>query len=284
MSSRRPCPSRRSESMMKIIQVTDVHLGRQGERRYGADLHQRLASCIAHINAHHADAALCVFTGDLTEAGAPASYADLRAALSALSIPYRLLPGNHDGRANLVAAFPENPVDENGFVQSVHDTGNEVLLFLDCLAEGRVEGELCERRLAWLEAWLNRSAGRAAYVFLHHPPVALGLPQLDPLALEQPERLLSLLKRHGNVRHIFFGHVHRDIAGTVAGIPFSAQRGLHARFELALDRSSEIVEQAPPSYAVILVDSANERLVVHGCDFLERWPIYSAETGERITA
>jgi Icc protein len=101
---------------MKIIQVTDVHLGRQGERRYGADLHQRLASCIAHINAHHADAALCVVTGDLTETGAPESYADLRMALSTLSVPWRLLPGNHDRRANLAAAFPEIPVDENGFV------------------------------------------------------------------------------------------------------------------------------------------------------------------------
>jgi len=168
--------------MMKIIQVTDVHLGRQGERRYGADLHQRLASCIAHINAHHADAALCVFTGDLTETGAPESYADLRAALNTLSVPYRLLPGNHDRRANLVATLPENPVDESGFVQSVHDTGKEVLLFLDCLAEGRIEGEFCERRLAWLEARLDQSAGRPAYIFLHHPPVALGLPQLDPLA------------------------------------------------------------------------------------------------------
>ncbi|MGX7875135.1 phosphodiesterase [Mesorhizobium sp. ORM6] len=269
---------------MKIIQVTDVHLGRRGERRFGADLHQRLATCIAHINAHHADAALCVLTGDLTETGAPESYADLRAALSTLSVPYRLLPGNHDRRASLVAGFPDISADENGFVQSVHDSGNEVLLFLDSLAEGRIEGELCERRLAWLEARLEQSAGRPAYIFLHHPPVALGLPQLDPLALEQPGRLLELLRRHGNVRHIFFGHVHRDIAGTVAGIPFSAQRGLHARFELALDRSSEIVEQAPPSYAVVLIDSAGGRVVVHGCDFLERWPVYSAETGAPVMA
>ncbi|SDA97030.1 phosphodiesterase [Mesorhizobium qingshengii] len=269
---------------MKIIQVTDVHLDRRGERRFGTDLHQRLASCIAHINAHHADAALCVFTGDLTEIGAPESYADLRVALSSLSVPYRLLPGNHDRRANLVAAFPENPVDENGFVQSVHDTGNEVLLFLDCLAEGRIEGELCQSRLAWLDARLEEAAGRPAYVFMHHPPVELGLPQLDPLGLEDAERLLGRLRRHGGVRHIFFGHVHRDIAGTVAGIPFSAQRGLHARFALALDRSSEIVEQAPPSYAVILIDSVGGRVVVHGCDFLEQWPAYSAETGERITA
>ncbi|MBZ9873568.1 phosphodiesterase [Mesorhizobium sp. BR1-1-9] len=267
---------------MKIIQVTDVHLGRQGERRYGADLHQRLASCIAHINVHHADAALCVFTGDLTETGAPESYAALRAALGALAVPYRLLPGNHDRRSNLIAAFPDNPVDDNGFVQSAHETDDEVLLFLDCLTEGRIEGELCEGRLAWLDARLAEAAGKPAYVFMHHPPVELGLPQLDPLALEQPRRLLDPLKRHGNVRHIFFGHVHRDIAGTVAGIPFSAQRGLHGRFELALDRPSEIVEQAPPSYAIILIDSANERVVVHGCDFLEQWPVYCAETGERL--
>ena len=108
---------------MKLIQVTDVHLGRQGERRYGVDLHRRLASCIAHINAHHGGAALCVVTGDLTETGAPESYADLRTALSGLSVPWRLLPGNHDRRANLVAAFPENSVDDNGFVQSAYETG-----------------------------------------------------------------------------------------------------------------------------------------------------------------
>lgn len=269
---------------MKIIQVTDVHLGRRGERHYGADLHRRLASCIAHVNAHHADAALCVFTGDLTETGAPESYADLKAALSGLSVPWRLLPGNHDRRAPLVAAFPEIAVDENGFVQSAHETADEVLLFLDGLAEGRIEGELCDRRLAWLEARLAEAAGKPVYVFMHHPPVQLGLPQLDRLGLENPGRFLDLLRHHGNVRHIFFGHVHRDISGTVAGIPFSAQRGLHARFELALDRSSEIVEQAPPSYAVILVDSANEQVIVHGCDFLERWAVYSAESGALLTA
>lgn len=263
---------------MKILQVTDVHLGRQGEIRYGANLHERLARCIAHINARHADAALCIFTGDLTETGEAESYADLRSALSRLSVPFRLLPGNHDRRANLVAAFPENPTDDNGFVQSTFDTPEASLLFLDSLAEGRVTGELCEKRLAWLDARLGEAAGRQAYIFLHHPPVELGLALLDPLGLEQPGPFLDLLKRHGNVGHIFFGHVHRDIAGTVAGIPFTAQRGLHARFVLDLV-GDEVVEQAPPSYAVILVDAAARRVVVHNCDFLERWPLYSPATG-----
>ncbi|WP_245435851.1 hypothetical protein [Mesorhizobium tamadayense] len=54
---------------MKVIQVTDVHLGRRGEVRFGVDLHERLDRCIDHINARHGDAALCIFTGDLTESG-----------------------------------------------------------------------------------------------------------------------------------------------------------------------------------------------------------------------
>ncbi|PTE08722.1 phosphodiesterase [Mesorhizobium helmanticense] len=266
---------------MKIIQVTDVHLGRRGEIRYGADLHERLDRCIDHINTRHADAALCVFSGDLTEAGAAESYADLKSALVRLSVPYRLLPGNHDRRANLIAAFPENPIDDSGFVQSVFETPEASLLFLDSLAEGRVTGELCDRRLAWLDARLGEAAGRQAYIFLHHPPVELGLPILDPLGLEQPRRFVDLLERHGNVGHIFFGHVHRDIAGTVAGIPFTAQRGLHARFMLDLV-GEELVEQAPPAYAIILIDAAARRVVVHNCDFLERWPLYSPATGERV--
>jgi len=264
---------------MKIIQVTAVHLGRRGEVRFGANLHERLDCCIDHINARHGDAAICVVTGDLTESGETESYADLKSALSRLFVPYRLLPGNHDRRANLIAAFPENGTDGNGFVQSVFDTPEGRLVFLDSLAEGRVTGELCDNRLAWLDARLTEADGRSVYLFLHHPPVELGLTILDPLGLEQPQRLLDVLSRHGNVRYSFFGHVHRDIAGTVAGIPFSAQRGLHARFMLDLV-GDEVVEQAPPAYSIILIEG--QRVVIHSHDFLESWPLWSPATGAQV--
>ncbi|WP_246694351.1 hypothetical protein [Mesorhizobium sp. M2E.F.Ca.ET.209.01.1.1] len=151
--------------------------------------------------------------------------------------------------------------------------------FSTALAEGRVTGELCDDRLGWLDARLGEAEGKAAYIFLHHPPVELGLTILDPLGLEQPQRLIDVLSRHGNVRYIFFGHVHRDIAGTVAGIPFSVQRGLHARFMLDL-AGEEVIEQAPPVYSIILIDGA--RVVIHSCDFLEQWPLWSPATGQRV--
>ncbi|TIP47830.1 MAG: phosphodiesterase, partial [Mesorhizobium sp.] len=162
---------------------------------------------------------------------------------------------------------------------SVFDTPEGRLVFLDSLAEGRVTGELCDDRLGWLDARLAEAAGKAAYIFLHHPPVELGLTLLDPLGLEQPQRLIDVLTRHGNVRYIFFGHVHRDIAGTVAGIPFSVQRGLHARFMLDVV-GDEMVEQAPPAYSIILIDGA--RVVIHSHDFLEQWPLWSPATGQRV--
>jgi 3',5'-cyclic AMP phosphodiesterase CpdA len=152
---------------MKIIQVTDVHLGRRGEIRYGANLHERLDGCIDHINARHGDAALCVFSGDLTETGAPESYADLKSALSRLSLPYRLLPGNHDRRANLVAAFPENPTDDNGFVQSVVDTSEVSLLLLDSSATsglpGSTRGSLRRRDDRPISSCITRRSSSACH-------------------------------------------------------------------------------------------------------------------------
>ena len=75
-------------------------------------------ACIDDINDHHADAELCILTGDLTDAGEISAYEQLREHLSALSMPFHLMPGNHDDRDNLMKVFPEIPPDENGFIFS----------------------------------------------------------------------------------------------------------------------------------------------------------------------
>src|SRR5262245_62084091 len=76
---------------MKVIQVTDLHLVRPGERLFDTDPLQRLEACLADIISNHTDADLCVFTGDLAHLGDAAAYAALRERLCALPMPSAIM-------------------------------------------------------------------------------------------------------------------------------------------------------------------------------------------------
>ena len=116
---------------MKIIQITDLHLVPKGRSLFENDPGVRLEACIADIAANHADADLCVITGDLAHHGEHGAYIRLREALEALPVPVRLVIGNHDARDEFLQVFPEEPTDADGFVQSFIDTDAGRLLVLD---------------------------------------------------------------------------------------------------------------------------------------------------------
>ena len=67
---------------MKIIHITDLHLMPRGETLWGLDPFARLDAALTDIAAHHADADLCVITGDLTEKGDVAAYEMLKQRLA----------------------------------------------------------------------------------------------------------------------------------------------------------------------------------------------------------
>ena len=104
---------------MKIIHITDTHLVPAGQTLHTLDPAARLKRVLDDVNQTHPDADLVVLTGDLTQDGNPAAYALLKSLLSELSMPVRLLLGNHDARDNFRAAFPDHPVDRHGFIQSM---------------------------------------------------------------------------------------------------------------------------------------------------------------------
>src|SRR5437868_15466615 len=99
---------------MKLMQITDIHLSKPGEKLFDTDPGERLRLCLADIATHHRDADLVVVTGDLAHGGDPAAYRALREALDAFPLPTQLLIGNHDDRRNFLACFPEAPVDADG--------------------------------------------------------------------------------------------------------------------------------------------------------------------------
>ena len=209
---------------MKLVQVTDLHILRPGFGIFGIDPRARLEAAIADINRHHGDAALCLFTGDLTDNGAPEAFGELREMLGQLELPYRLLLGNHDDRSNFLAAFPESACDPAGFVQSRVSLEGRELLLLDTHEPGQGAGTYCARRCTWLREALAAAEGRPVYIFMHHPPFDIGVPCMDRIKLADDAAFAEAVAGADNIKHLFFGHVHRPVSGSWRGIPFSALR------------------------------------------------------------
>ncbi|MEM7441809.1 MAG: phosphodiesterase [Pseudomonadota bacterium] len=255
----------------KLIHVTDPHLVAPGGRIYGLDPQARLGACLDHIAGEHGDADLCVISGDLSDTGHPDSYRALHGLLDGFPLPVRLMTGNHDGRANFRAAFPDAPVDPNGFVQSTADLGDERLIFLDTLDEGHIQGLLCAERLAWLESELNAAGDRSVSLFLHHPPLSVCLPHFEKIMLADPEPLMALLRAHGKIRHLFLGHLHLAASGTMEGIPFTVGRGTCHQILATLDDRRATFVDGLPAYNVVLFD--DQDLIIHEVEVPERGPV-----------
>ena len=209
---------------MLIAQISDTHIRPKGVLAMGrVDTAGYLARAVAHINALRPAPDLVLVTGDLVDAGMAEEYAHLRDLLAPLAVPVHLIPGNHDLRAPLRAAFADHRYLQDGaFVQYVIDNGPLRLIALDTLTPGQPHGELCAQRLDWLEARLAES-DRPAILFMHHPPFDCGMKEFDDCRLNVgTERLATIVLRHPNVERILCGHVHRPIqvrfAGTIASV------------------------------------------------------------------
>ena len=143
------------------------------------------------------------------------------------------------------------------------DIGNLTLLCLDTHLPGDDAGALDAARLDWIAGQLAATADRQVLVFMHHPPGPLGLSLLDDMPLRDSEPLVSLLAAAPQVAHLFCGHVHRPVSGTIGGVPFTTLRALahQTRPPHHLKSWSDFV--APderPQYGVILI--APDRVVV----------------------
>jgi len=257
---------------MKAIHITDLHLVAPGEQLWEIDTAARVDACLEDISRWHSDAAFCVISGDLTDKGQPEAYAWLKKRLELFPLPTFLMLGNHDERDAFLATYPGHPCDLHGFIQQSHRTPHGVFLFLDTKKEGRVsQGELCGRRLAWLADELKNAGSAPVYIFMHHPPCDIGLPRMDRIKLEEPEAFAEVVTNGANVRHIFFGHVHRPAFVNWRGIPCSCLPGTNHQVPLVRDSVGTAYSHEPPGYGVIMIDDA--QVAVHFDACLHRKPV-----------
>lgn len=263
---------------LKFIQVTDVHLISGGRRLYGVSPERRLHAAIDSINQEHGDADFVVFTGDLVHWRDQESYAIFADAIKRLTMPVKLMLGNHDNPHTLAKFVTDVQVDEHGFVQFANETPVGRCLFLDTRKGESHAGEYCSNRLNWLNGQLNGS-DEPLIIFMHHPPLKLGLKGMDIFALQNDEAFFAILEPHiSRIRHLFFGHVHRPVFGNWRGISFSCMRGLNHQLALDLNAPETSVPGSfeQPAYSVVLADQ--DQIVIHMHEFLDRSPRFDLVT------
>ena len=179
--------------------------------------------------------------------------------------------GNHDDRSVFFDIFDTHAKDENGFLQYTFNVAEDRFLCLDTKKDEPVpSGEYCEKRMAWLDNELSKS-NTDTYIFMHHPPFDVGVPHMDRIKLSEAEAFGDLISSHKNIRHIFFGHVHRPVFLTWRGITCSACPGINHQMPLVGRAVSTKFSVEPPMYAVIEIENGELRINLDA--FLDRHPV-----------
>lgn len=250
---------------MKLLHFTDIHLTTPGQTIGGRDPNANFDRALDHAMANHPDAEALAITGDLSDWGDEADYRRLRARLDALPLPVHLCIGNHDDRAAFLRVFPDC-ADPDGFVQHAAPVSDGVALCLDTKAPETHAGAFCERRAAWLDAQL--SATKRAWLFMHHNPVPTHVAPMDSIMLLDAARFAEVVAAHRDrIAHIFFGHCHMPLAGSLHGVPLSAPRGTnHAGFANFAEGDLLSMAELPEAYAVVLTQGAavTVHMIEHG--------------------
>lgn len=259
---------------MKLIHLTDTHFVPRGKTLYGRDPQIALSAAVESINTEHADADFVVVTGDLTHWGEPEAFDNLAEVLGRLTPSLELLIGNHDDRKTFTKYFPDQCLDDNGFVQSVRKTDVGWMVFLDTVHPGTHAGHFCEARCDWLSARLAEANAEdvPVFLFMHHPPFDIGLDPLDRISLQQKAAFWRCVEPHvDRVRHLFFGHIHRPLSGSWRGIPVSTLRAMNHQCALDFGAQASIAGSfEPPAYAIVFIDESC--VLVHVHDFLDISP------------
>src|SRR5260370_26266404 len=90
-----------------IAQISDLHIKAPGRLAYGrVDTARALERCVAALNEFKPRPDLVVISGDLADAPTAEEYEHLKRLLAPLELPFVGIPGNHDSRELMHAAFP----------------------------------------------------------------------------------------------------------------------------------------------------------------------------------
>ena len=222
-----------STSPVLIAQLTDTHVvAWDTDTRLYVDNNARTASAVAMLNRETPAPAAVVITGDLANDAGADEYDALVELLAPLEIPVLPLPGNHDDRALMRAAFDDFDWEDTGHLSWVRVVDGVRVVGLDTTRPGQHGGEFDDERATWLDRVLAESHDGATLLAMHHPPFVTGIRWMDDAGFVGLDAFVEIVAR-SRIDRIMCGHLHRPMGSAVGGAP--VQVGMSTVQHVALD-------------------------------------------------
>lgn len=228
--------------MARLLQLTDLHVVAKGARASGVlDTRAILRTAIDRLIAMRPaldplDAVLV--TGDISDDGSAESYDLARVELDRLGLPLFVVPGNHDAREPMRAAFSElSEMPAAGLIDWSATVGDTCIVGLDTLVEGQGGGRLRDESLGLVGDTLSKAGSGPVVVMLHHPPIRTGIRFMDAIGLENAAELEAVLAEAPNVITLLAGHVHGVHHGRLGRHAVATAPAICSAF--ALDRRAD---------------------------------------------
>jgi Icc protein len=202
------------DKALKIIQISDVHLGKdKGSILLGVKTHESFKAVIELVKREQPQLDAILLSGDLSQDASPAAYESLADTLQILKAPVYAIPGNHDDPKVMAQIYPRYTVALQKQILFNHWQ----IILLDSHKPGAVEGFLAAKEFAHLQECLNTQPTQSALIVLHHQPVPAGSTWLDKIGLQNAEEFWHVLSAYPQVKTVLCGHVHQELSAIKQG-------------------------------------------------------------------
>jgi 3',5'-cyclic-AMP phosphodiesterase len=241
-------------TLTRIVQLTDLHLYADPDARfYDIPTRELLQDVVAHVEQNAGPVDHLVVTGDHTNDDLAVTYEAVRDIVAPWLDRAWFVPGNHEDRAILRATFPDR-ISGSGAerINFSFAAGESLCLGLDTHVPGNVSGHIGADQIAWVEAQLAEHDPATAVLFMHHPPILLGLAWIDRIGLAGREQLQDLILRDARIRLVCCGHVHHESSHHVGAAEVVTTPSTGLQFSPTSDEALFVA--AAPGYRIIELD------------------------------
>ena len=212
---------------LRFVQMSDTHVLLDPiAEAHGVRPGETLRRVLARLRDLEPAPDFAIFTGDLVGDDDLRSYQTFRELIETLPMMCYYAVGNHDLREGIRRTLLDGSPDganrspDSPLFYAFERQGLRFLV-LDSQIPGDVPGAIDPAQMDWIDQTIRADTDLPTFVFVHHPPLEIGVPWLDPHHIANGRDLLRTLSR-GNVRHVFYGHVHMVSHCEASGVSCSS--------------------------------------------------------------